>query len=173
MMIGKSINTDEVLKRLTSCYKENFKARFNEYLLDLEFTTVLVYYSGICAIVAEFISLPHVPVRTRMCIMIDYDRNDLCELKDEVLERIIAKEILEKYEGFFYINRELCSRYFGRRICIKNASFKEPVLSIKLEKEEMILELNGQIIRSLGRGDKDFLGLVASLNRYCEHQFIQ
>src|SRR4051812_48285091 len=100
-MIGKNINTDELLKKLTSCYIEHFKPQFNAYLLDLEFTTVLVYYSGICAIVAEFISLPDIAVKTKMCIMIDYDKDDLYELNDDVLKHIIEEEILKKYEGFF------------------------------------------------------------------------
>lgn len=136
------LDTTEILKKMKCLYEKNYKAVINEYLVDLTFETILTYYSGSCAVIVEVKSLQEAYANTDFCLMLECSESELQKLDDHTMDLIITKRILEKHKAIFELNKVLCSKKISRKIIIKNTSFNEPVISIKLDGDAIYLDLN-------------------------------
>lgn len=162
--------TEEVLRKLTDHYNQHYRYLFNEYGVDLEFKTILIYYSGICGVVVECSSLHGMNVNTCMCLVIDFNQNALFEMEEWALDKLLRDEILCKYQRVLSIHKELCNRHFTRKIVLKNSNFKESVLNIKMTIDEIILELNNNFVGIIKEDDQDLYQILSGLGKYLELQ---
>lgn len=157
------MNTTHILETMKSFYQENYRQAFNEYLAELDFTTILSYYSGNCALIVEIRPTLEAQTQTNICIMIECREDQLNRLDDEVLERILGQQILDKHRYLFQLNKVLCCKKINKAVIIKNTSFNEPVLSIKLDKETIYLDLNYKKLHELHTEDYDLIHLLEGI----------
>jgi|GEM_PF-4098486 len=162
--------TNETIKALKDFYTDYYREMFNEYCAELEFTTILTYYSGSCALVIDIHSTQNASAETDICIMVDCTENEMKDLSQDALHRFFSNRIMEKYKGLLELNKALCSRPIHRKIIIKNTNFNEHVLNIKLEKELLQIELNYNKIAEISRMDLDLVNSIEALGRHFDKE---
>lgn len=158
--------TNEVIKALNDFYIQNYKEAYSKYLLELEFATILTYYSGNCSLVINMNSTPVAVTRSNMCIMLECREEDLMHLDDAAMHSFFTEKISKQYAGIFELNRVLCSKRFNRKLIIKNTNFNEGLLNIKLDKDVIQLELNYNKIIDLNEEDHDLLEAIEGLSQH-------
>lgn len=156
--------TNETIKTLNDFYMDYYKEIFNSYLVELDFTTILTYYSGSCALVVDIHSSKEAAAETDMCIMLECNESDIKDLDETAMHNLFTNKIIQKYKGLLELNKVLCSRPIGRRIIIKNTNFNESILSFKVEKEVMQIELNYNKMIELNKSDRDLLNAIDALS---------
>jgi hypothetical protein len=153
-------STNEVIETFKEFYNKNYKAVLNTYKAELEFATILSYYSGSFAFVIDIHSTPDSTARTDMCIMLECDENDFTDLKEENLHNFFRYKILEKYKELLELNMILCNKNINRKVIITHNNFNEAIFNIRVERETLRIELNYKKIEELNNSDKDFLNVV-------------
>lgn len=158
--------TNEVVKALNDFYIQNYKEAYSKYLLELEFTTILTYYSGNCSLVINMNSTAVAATHSNMCIMLECREEDLLHLDDAAMHSFFIEKISKQYAGLFELNRVLCSKRLNRKLIIKNTNFNEGLLNIKLDKDVLQLELNYRKIIELNKEEQDLLEAIEGLSQH-------
>jgi hypothetical protein len=158
--------TNDIIKALKEFYTENYKVIFNNYKVDLDFATILTYYSGNCALVIDINSIPEATTVTNMCIMLECTESDIKDLSEEALHRLFQSKILNKYKGILELNLLLSNKRNNRKIIIKNTNYNEAVFNLKLEKDVIQIELNYSRINEINNIDKDLYNVIDGLNEH-------
>ncbi|MFZ5353223.1 MAG: hypothetical protein ACOZCL_10950 [Bacillota bacterium] len=158
------VSTDQILNEFTKIYKESYKSVFEEYGVELEFTTVLTYYSGMCSVVVKISSLPGLSTAVEMCLMIDHEYEELCKLDKSTIARIIKDKILSRHTRLLMTCREVGSMHYKRKVIIKNINYKDSLISLKAEKDLLIVELNDTLIADINRSSNDFINTLISIS---------
>jgi hypothetical protein len=158
-------STNEVIETFKEFYIKNYKEILNKYKAELEFATILSYYSGSFAFVIDIHSTSDSTTRTDMCIMLECNENDFIELKEETLHNFFRCKILEKYKGLLELNLVLCNKNINRKVIITHNNFNEAIFNIRVERETLRIELNYRKIEELNNSDKDFLNVIDGLSQ--------
>ena len=168
--MGTSFSTDDILNKMNEIYNKKYKQMFNDYLLDLEFKTILSYYTGSGSIVFELQSLAGLP-KTEVFLMVDYDNENIFTMQDEIYEKIIFDDIYKKYEPIYKLNKELCSRSFNKKIVIKNTNIKEETFALKTYKDSILIEINGKKLLNFNEEVIDCFNVVLCMDKMLSYNY--
>jgi hypothetical protein len=161
--------TNEIIRTLNDFYINNYKEALYKYQVELEFTTILTYYSGSCALVININSIPEANVRINMCIMLECSEKDLKDLNKDTLHSFFIGKIMKQYAGLFELNKVLCGKRINRKMIIKNTNFNEGILNIKLDMEVVQIELSYNKIAEINKMDKDLFNAIQGLSQHLEN----